>query len=414
MHKKLLLLLIALPLLSSCTAESASQKNVVTKADQWTYIDQNVRISTGELHENNIALITSGTDAILIDTGSGGSESQRMKTYIEENALSLRYIIATHPEKASQVKLFKTKDTKVILPTPSRHNETLTLGEHTLTLLYTPGYPGNNCLSVLVDEDILFAGDLLTSSDTFPKVLTHLNVADTIAALETLSAKVIVPAHGPVIEDEAFIAQALTRLKDLQQDKKVVAMDGLIVIEDEIIVSQGNYEKVNMTLVVSGNEGVLIDTGNAAPEAKAMRAYLDQHSINLKHIIITHEHSDHVANLDTFLELTDSLFTFENITQDVHELTLGDKQLQIFATPGHFDDQHLSVTIDYRILVAGDILATNIKPQVLLQFGGTRDTLYQTLEQLNQNTYDLIIPGHGDICYGQAILAQHIEALEAE
>lgn len=414
MHKKLFLLLIALPLLWACTAEPASDNNVVTKVDQWTYIDQSIRISTGEIHENNIVLITSGTDAILIDTGSGGAESQRMKAYIEENGLSLSYIIATHPEKASQVKLFKTKETKVILPTPARHNETLTLGEQTLTLLYTPGYPGNNCLSVLVDKDILFAGDVLTSSETYPKVLTHLNVADTIASLETLSASIIVPAHGPVIEDGTFIAQELTRLKTLQQDKKVVAIDGLIVIDDEIIVSQGNYEKVNMTLVVSDNEGVLIDTGNAAPEAKAIRAYLHQHNIKLKHIIITHEHSDHVANLDTFLELTDSLFTFDNMTQDVHELTLGEKQLEIFATPGHFDDKHLSVTIDNRILVAGDILATNIKPKVLLQFGGNRDTLYQTLEQLNKNTYDLIIPGHGDICYGQAILSYHLEALEAE
>jgi glyoxylase-like metal-dependent hydrolase (beta-lactamase superfamily II) len=412
-HKLFLYLLLVFSLLSSsCTKAPADPQNVVSRKDGWTYIDQSILISTGELHENNIALITSGTDAILIDTGSGGSESERVKTYLEENALSLRYIIATHPDKASQIKHFKTKDTKVILPTPSRDGETLTLGEHSLTLLYTPGYPGDNCLSILVNEDILFAGDLLTSSETFPKVLTHLNVVAAIDSLEKLSASIIVPAHGPVIEDKAFIANQLTALKDLQQQSKVVVEDGLIFVEDDIIVSQGDYEKVNMTLVISGNEGVLIDTGCDAPEAKIMKAYMARNNITLKQIIITHEHSDHIANLSAFVIEPVSVFTFENMTQDVHELTLGDKQLQIFATPGHFNDQHLSVTINERILVAGDILATNIKPTVLLSYGGTRDTLYQTLEQLTRNKYDFIIPGHGDICYGQTILLQHLGALE--
>jgi glyoxylase-like metal-dependent hydrolase (beta-lactamase superfamily II) len=142
-----------------------------------------------------------------------------------------------------------------------------------------------------------------------------------------------------------------------------------------------------------------------------MKAYMTANDITLKQIIITHEHTDHVANLDAFLDESVSLFKFENITQDVHEFTFGDKHLQIFATPGHYSDQHLSVTINDRILVAGDILATNIKPTDLLKYGGTRDTLYKTLEQLNQNNYDIIIPGHGDICYGQTILLDHLDAL---
>jgi glyoxylase-like metal-dependent hydrolase (beta-lactamase superfamily II) len=75
-------------------------------------------------------------------------------------------------------------------------------GGRRLVALYTPGHRFDHLCFLLLDSDILFAGDLVAGTGTVVIAPPEGDLADYLASLRRLLAldiKLILPGHGPVI-----------------------------------------------------------------------------------------------------------------------------------------------------------------------------------------------------------------------
>lgn len=199
-------------------------------------------------------------------------------------------------------------------------------------------------------------------------------------------------------------------------------VSGMQKIVEGVFVSTGDYVKVNMGLIVSGNEAALIDTGapdnlydgyDVPPyvpnEALRVKQYLDENNLKLKYIILTHRHLDHAGNLAMFESPDTKTFDPGN-TQDGQLITLGDKTFKAIRTIGHFNDEHMSIElVKENILFAGDVVVTNLPTAVAFQ--GNFKGLVPTLEMLRTKNYSIIVPGHGDILEPHETIRMNLEYL---
>lgn len=188
---------------------------------------------------------------------------------------------------------------------------------------------------------------------------------------------------------------------------------GMVSINDEIFISSGNYHHVNMTLIVSGNEGTIVDAGSDTPEGEQVKNYIEQNGIEIKNIILTHRHIDHVRNIQIFSGEGVAVYDFNN-TEDGQIIEMRDKKFIIMHTPGHCDDMHLSVVVNDNILISGDILTSNLDPLLMLTYGGNKEIWINTLQGILEKDYKLVIPGHGPIVEGSKVnklIVAHIEQL---
>lgn len=72
----------------------------------------------------------------------------------------------------------------------------------------------------------------------------------------------------------------------------------------------------NSTLISSGGTHILVDTGVSFKRITAALAENDLEPSDISAVLITHEHTDHVAGLKTFLKKTDALLCASAATLD--------------------------------------------------------------------------------------------------
>lgn len=201
--------------------------------------------------------------------------------------------------------------------------------------------------------------------------------------------------------------------KPIQPNFPVVS--GMQNLSEGVFVSTGEYSKVNMGLVVSGDEAVIIDTGFADEgytpnEALRVKQYIEKNNLKLKYIFITHHHLDHDGNLAIF-QNDDIVIYDPSNTQDNQLISFGNKTFKIVRTNGHFNDEHISIEIvKEKILFAGDVVVTCLPTAVA--FGGNFKGLVPTLEMLRTKNYSVIVPGHGDIINPHEAIKMNLEYLK--
>lgn len=183
----------------------------------------------------------------------------------------------------------------------------------------------------------------------------------------------------------------------------VVKEDGLYKLGKDIVFSTGDG---NMTLVTSKDNAALIDTGYTEEDAINIKNYLEKNNLKLKNIIITHMHSDHTGNLESFKTDGVQVYTPYDV-KDGDIITMGDKTFKILNTPGHTDENsHISIElVKEHILVAGDVVITNSIPAL----GGSVTDMVTTLDLIKKNSYNVILPGHGNIINSQQAIEQNLE-----
>lgn len=192
-------------------------------------------------------------------------------------------------------------------------------------------------------------------------------------------------------------------------------VSGMQNLSEGVFVSTGEYSKVSMGLIVSGDEAVIIDTGLASEgytpnEALRVKQYIEENNLKLKFIFITHHHLDHDGNLSIF-ENDDTVIYDPSNTVDNQLISFGDKTFKIVRTSGHFNDEHISIEIvKEKILFAGDVVITCLPTAVA--FGGSFKELVPTLEMLRTKNYSVIVPGHGDIINPHEAIRINLEYLK--
>jgi len=175
----------------------------------------------------------------------------------------------------------------------------------------------------------------------------------------------------------------------------IKTQDGLLQINENVFVNNESKYNVNMTLIVSGKQAAIIDTGYGKEEVQRVKNYIEKNSLEVELIVITHNHFDHKANIELLKSDNTKVYDYAN-TEDGQVIKLGDKSLRIIDTPGHDGDRHISVELmDYNMLAAGDIVSSSEPPAIMSP--DIFMTYKATLEKIFNNKYTLIIPGHGPL-----------------
>ncbi len=207
-----------------------------------------------------------------------------------------------------------------------------------------------------------------------------------------------------------FIFTVGCQSKEAVNGKKleIIEREKWTEIGSDIFVFTGKYYSVNMTLVVSGRDAVLIDTGMHDEEYQNAMELIKDKDLKIETIIITHEHNDHVANLEKFKTEDVALITPDN-AQNNQIISVGDKNLKIMFTEGHYKPhKHISIEIENQsILIAGDIIDNDDISSAVAP-GGEAKKLLETLQMFKDKNYSIIIPGHGEVG-GNEMLNEHLE-----
>ncbi|MFC6767209.1 MBL fold metallo-hydrolase [Natrinema soli] len=184
----------------------------------------------------------------------------------------------------------------------------------------------------------------------------------------------------------------------------------------------------NAYLVV-GDRTTLVDAG-------AMDGVVDEireHTDDLEAVVMTHQHGDHVAQLETVCDAFDpEVYAYDDHPTRTHEIDdgdtvrIGDEDFDVVYTPGHADD-HVSFVSDSS-LFSGDVVVHDDGAFEYGSFGRT-DMAGQSRERLIESIRDLLermpdsshsagvehmYAGHGGVFHGDVrdVVATALERAE--
>ena len=180
-------------------------------------------------------------------------------------------------------------------------------------------------------------------------------------------------------------------------------MDVVTVTEDADVFTCNAY-------LALGAEPTLVDAGTMT----GVENVVAEHTDSLAKIVVTHQHSDHVAELDAVLDRFDTdCYAFGNHPERTHEFSdgdevvIGDERCEVVHTPGHADD-HVSL-VGEQSLFSGDVVVYNDGAFDDGSFGRTdypgqsRERLIESIRELLDrmpDTVERMYAGHGDIFSG--------------
>ncbi|WP_290817846.1 MBL fold metallo-hydrolase [Halovivax sp.] len=155
-----------------------------------------------------------------------------------------------------------------------------------------------------------------------------------------------------------------------------------------------------------GERTTLVDAGAWDGVVGAVREHVDQ----LDAVVLTHQHGDHVAQLEDVCEAFDpDVYAYADHPRrtdelaDGDEVEIGDETFEVVFTPGHADD-HVSFVSD-STLFSGDVVVHDDGAFEYGSFGRTdmpgqsRETLIESIERLLERMPDSVehmYSGHGE------------------
>ncbi|MBP1923386.1 glyoxylase-like metal-dependent hydrolase (beta-lactamase superfamily II) [Halorubrum alkaliphilum] len=181
---------------------------------------------------------------------------------------------------------------------------------------------------------------------------------------------------------------------------------------DPINVTADATEFTCNAYFVPGDTPTLVDAGTMPGVDDAIADAIAEAGVDgLDRLVLTHQHGDHVGELDAVLDRFDAdLFAYgDHPRRDValadgDEILVGDEACEVVYTPGHADD-HVSLVGETR-LYSGDVVVYNDGAFDDGSFGRTdmtgqsRETLIESLHTLLDRipeTTASMYPGHGNV-----------------
>ena len=181
---------------------------------------------------------------------------------------------------------------------------------------------------------------------------------------------------------------------------------------EPIIVTTDAEEFTCNAYLGPGDAPALVDVGTMPGVDEIIMKALDDAGVGeLDRVVLTHQHHDHVGELDAVLDRFDpTLYAHASHPRrdvalvDGDEILIGNEPCEVVYTPGHADD-HVSLVGEER-LYSGDVVVYNDGAFDDGSFGRTdmagqsREELIESLHTLlNQlpDTVEAMYPGHGDV-----------------
>ena len=196
------------------------------------------------------------------------------------------------------------------------------------------------------------------------------------------------------------------------------------VSESIIVFTSDTYAQVTAGLILTDEGAILIDTLAFPKETRAIRRFVEERLRQpVLYVVNTHYHADHTTGTCLFpgakvishsrcLQLLDtrgresliaaqtvspemeavSLVLPELVFDDEFVLRLGDKTLHFRHSPGHSPDSIVCLVEEEQVLFAADTLIPI--PHFV---DGNIDELRKSLNALLNQTYEVIVQGHGEV-----------------
>ena len=180
-------------------------------------------------------------------------------------------------------------------------------------------------------------------------------------------------------------------------------MNVINVTEDAEVFTANAY-------LALGEVPTLVDAGAMSGVEDVVREHVD----DLDRVVLTHQHGDHVSELDAVVSAFDAdCYAYADHPRRTHdiddgdELRVGDETCEVVHTPGHADD-HVSLVSD-RSLFSGDVVVYNDGAFDDGSFGRTdypgqsRERLIESIQELlarMPDSIDAMYAGHGDAFSG--------------
>lgn len=175
------------------------------------------------------------------------------------------------------------------------------------------------------------------------------------------------------------------------------------------------------------HEGAVIDPGMAdGVDMRTLMDFVEEHSIGLKYILLTHAHLDHTFGVDGLREQYPMLPVLANkgdaplamtraqqaqmfhlpyrlsaldidrFVDDTTVLTLGEEEIKVITTPGHSPGGVCYYVPSAGMLFSGDTLFQGSVGRVDLPGGNGTQLLKSVREKLMKLPHDTVVfPGHG-------------------
>jgi glyoxylase-like metal-dependent hydrolase (beta-lactamase superfamily II) len=155
---------------------------------------------------------------------------------------------------------------------------------------------------------------------------------------------------------------------------------------------------------------VLVDAGAMPGVEDVVRDHTD----DLDAVVLTHQHGDHIQELDAVLDAFDAdLYAYADHARRTHELAdgdevdVGDERFEVVHSPGHADD-HVALISDSTIF-SGDVVVHDDGAFDYGSFGRTdmvgqsREELIESIERILERlpeSVEHMYAGHGDEFHG--------------
>ena len=162
--------------------------------------------------------------------------------------------------------------------------------------------------------------------------------------------------------------------------------------------------------LVLGDRTVLVDAGAMDGVVDVVREHTDE----LDAVVLTHQHGDHVAQLDAVVEAFDpDVYAYGDHPHRTHALEeggtveMGDEYFEVVYTPGHAAD-HVSL-VSETTLFSGDVVVHDDGAFDYGSFGRTdmagqsRERLIESIETLLERMpegVEHMYSGHGGVFHG--------------
>lgn len=166
-----------------------------------------------------------------------------------------------------------------------------------------------------------------------------------------------------------------------------------------------------------GGSAYIIDPGFAPEE---LASELQKHRLNLKGILLTHSHLDHIAACDALCRIVKAPVmihekelkyvrhcNIDKLLQDGERLELDGTYLDIIHTPGHSKGSICIIDKVYRNAFTGDTIFSTDTGYVTFE-GGSGIEMIASIRKLDPLLTDdyFILPGHDD-CVPMSYVRQH-------
>lgn len=383
---------------------------VISENDEWVRIGRDIHVYTASA-VNTVILKRSGR-AVLINPGNGSHLVEAIKSYSLENGIEITDMMVTNPNREynGNISVFRDSGIEFHSSRSLENRREIRIGELNLGIIPLYDYKFNTTRAFLLDGGILISGGMVDTEKPVRQSMTTEELSS-ITHIQELNPSLIIPGSGSLLTGTDIQKYFETRLNSA---KYLVDRSNPIYrkINDNIYVFSGSEivaQKFNSTILVSGNEAALFDTGIDAPIERLLKNFLEKENLTLKHIFITHDHFDHVGNLESFEASGVEVHRWQN-TYDGEEISFNDHIIRTVFTSGHYGrGKHVSFEIDGDLLVSGDVLVANVNDVSILV--SDPDDMKKSLEMILVSPYKLIIPGHAGIQLDKSLVERYLSQL---